>query len=87
MDDEFLHAIIGRAQKLNEELKPDLFARGDKVGKFRGQVRYVGTICTHYYTIETSKDREYLRYVVQIHPQGFQYIASPDQLTRIESFD
>lgn len=58
-----------------------MFKRGDKVEKSGGQVRYQGTILTDYTTLDG-----YLRYVVQIHPQGFQYIASPEQLTAIEEF-
>jgi hypothetical protein len=58
-----------------------MFVRGDKVEKNGGQVKYQGTILTHYLTLDN-----HLRYVVQIHPQGFQYIASPEQLTGIKEF-
>lgn len=58
-----------------------LLERDQKVEKNGGQVKYQGTILTHYFTLDGD-----LRYVVQIHPQGFQYIASPQQLTEIEEF-
>jgi hypothetical protein len=64
-----------------EAISPPAFKLFDKVAKVGGQVKYQGTVLTHYVTLEG-----YLRYVVQIHPQGFQYIASPDQLTKIEDF-
>lgn len=76
-----------------EETKKDfqksgliMLARGDKVEKIGGKVRYQGTVLTSYYTLEPTLEQCVLRYVVQIYPQGFQYIASPEQLTKIEEF-
>lgn len=62
------------------------FKRGDKVAKVHGQVRYEGTICTSYYTFDDKGEDNYLRYVVQIYPQGFQYIANEEQLEPIKEF-
>lgn len=59
-----------------------MFKRGDKVEKYGGQVKYQGTILTSYETLDG-----YLRYVVQIHPQGFQYIASEEQLVKVNNFE
>lgn len=61
-------------------IDPEL-KRLDKVQKHGEQVRYQGTILGYTYTLEG-----YLRYFVQIHPQGFLYIANPNQLTKIEEF-
>ncbi len=60
--------------------------RGDKVAKTKGQVKYQGTVVASYNTMNEDGSEGYLRYVVQIHPQGFQYIASPEQLTEIFEF-
>ena len=60
---------------------PKVFDRGTKVAKTSGTVHYEGTVLTHYQTTDG-----HVRYVIQIHPQGFQYIASPDQLEEVNEF-
>lgn len=45
------------------------------VEKFRGEALWKGRIVSSYYTTRSK-----LRYVVEVWPQGFQMIATPDQL-------
>ena len=54
---------------------------GDKVEKYEGDARYVGTVVAAY---ETFRGKE--RFVVEIHPQGFQMISNRKQLRKVESF-
>lgn len=51
------------------------FNYGDPVEKFTGEARWLGRVVSAY---ETGKGG--LRYVVEVHPQGFQMIAVPAQL-------
>lgn len=56
-----------------------IFNIGDKVEKYTGEARWHGTVVARY---ETLKGK--LRYVIDVDPQGFQMIAVPSQLRRIE---
>lgn len=55
------------------------FTPGDYVEKYTGEARWLGTIVARYHTM-----RGKLRYVVDVDPQGFQMIAVPSQLRRVE---
>lgn len=53
------------------------YADGERVEKFTGEARWLGTIRAFYLTGKGSP-----RYVVEVEPQGFQMIAVPNQLRR-----
>lgn len=54
------------------------FHCGQPVEKYTGEALWQGTIRSAYLT---SKGK--LRYVVEVHPQGFQMIAVPSQLRAV----
>lgn len=58
------------------------FGYGAPVEKFTGEARWTGLVVAAYLTTRGS-----LRYVVEVHPQGFQMIAVPGQLRAILSED
>lgn len=53
---------------------------GDRVEKFTGEARWTGHIVSAYRTLKGK-----LRYVVEVEPQGFQMIAVPSQLRKMEA--
>ena len=53
---------------------------GDHVEKFTGEAIWHGTIVSAYLTTKGK-----LRYVVEVEPQGFQMIAVPSQLRKMEA--
>lgn len=56
------------------------FSYETPVEKFTGEARWTGLVVAAYLTTRSK-----LRYVVEVHPQGFQMIAVPDQLRAILS--
>jgi hypothetical protein len=55
------------------------FKVGDRVEKYTGDAIWSGTVVSVYYTLAGK-----LRYVIEVEPQGFQMIANPKQLRRVE---
>ena len=53
------------------------FVRGDQVEKYTGDARWFGTIVSVYSTL-----RGKIRYMVEVHPQGFQMVTSEEHIRK-----